>query len=143
MRFIALVPLALTLALTADRGAEAAKPKPVACVKTVRGDDPLAPERSLAAVRARLAPETMTNQGGTFHLTPGNYFVEQVTWLGPGTKGSQWHRDFDLVRKRCGYDEAAASWRVLIVLSQAQLVLPPVVFIVARTPAGWRVVYRS
>jgi hypothetical protein len=140
---VAIVALVLGLALVHDRGAQAAKPaKPVTCVKAT-SEFAYAPEKALAVVRAALAPQTLTNQSGTVHLTPGHYFVDQVTWLGPEVKSSPWKRDFDRVRNACGRLQAERSWRVMITLSEAQLVLPPVVFVATPTRTGWKIVYRS
>jgi hypothetical protein len=145
VRRFALVALVAAVLLGGDRGAAAmGRPNtvPVTCVASVR-PNALAPESALATVRRALRRQTLTNQSGTIHLTPGTYVVADVAMLGPGVSGATPRRYFKLVRSRCGETQAERTWLVTVTLSQAQLILDPLYFLTTRTKTGWQVTLQS
>jgi hypothetical protein len=104
---------------------------------------PFAAEHALATTRGVLRRRTLTNQGGTIHLTPGTYEIEQVVRLTPDRTDAVRDHYWRLVRHRCGERTVEQTWLVLVGLTQAQLVPPAQRFLVAPTTRGWRVAYES
>lgn len=100
--------------------------------------DPLAPEHVLSAARREIPRRfgPITNQGGTFPLTPGRYVVTRVQHLQSMPERATFRSDSV---RACGRN-AERSWVVTIQIPISQTVPHSRgALIVAPTRDGWRV----
>jgi hypothetical protein len=115
----------------------------VTCVKA-RSVGAYAVEGSVKAVRAWLRPKTMTNQGGTYRLTPGNYAIRRIGPASLGTgEGPEERRLARHTQRQCGTQMAEHTWLTIVDFPRSTLAAGSLALLTARTSDGWRVVYEG
>jgi len=123
--------------------ARQAEPERVTCVKALRAGA-YAVEGSVKAARAKLRPKTMTTQGTTYRLTPGNYEIGRVAPVSvDAAKGTEERRLGELVHEQCGPPMDAQSWMVIGLFPRSTLAVGALAMLMTRTSEGWRVVFEG
>ncbi len=123
--------------------ASQAEPERVTCVKALRAGA-YAVEGSVKAARSELRPRTMTVQGTTYRLTPGNYEISRVAPVSIGAaKGTEERRLGKLVHDQCGSPMDAQTWMVIVRFPRSTLAVGALAMLLTRTSDGWRVVFEG
>jgi hypothetical protein len=123
--------------------ARQADPERVTCVNALRAGA-YAVEGSVKAARAKLRSKTMTTQGTTYRLTPGNYEIWRVAPVSIATaKGTEERRLGKLVHEQCGSPMDAETWMVIVVFPRSTLAVGALAMLMTRTSEGWRVVFEG
>jgi hypothetical protein len=129
--------------LRAAAARQAGSSERVMCVEA-RLAGAYAVEGSVKAVRAWLRPRTLTNQSGTYRLTPGNYAIGRTGPVSLGAeRGTEERRLARMTQDQCGTPMAEQTWLTIVNFPRSTLAAGSLALLTTRTSEGWRVVYEG